>query len=340
MAGVRRVTLHDVASRAGVSTTTASYILNGRSDEMRISQATQDRVRTAADELSYRPNPSARNLRTSTTRTVGLISDLAAGGQFASQMITGATTAARPLDHTVLIGESEGDPDLEAVLINEMLDKRVDGIIYAKVVTAEVDVPAALRGHRAVLLNCVDPKGSLPAVVPDDYEGGRSAAEALLASGITDGIHVVGERTSHGVLAGGLRLNGIRDVLRAGGARLESELVCPWAVPDAYQAVSAYLEAGGAPRGLLCMNDRIAMGTYQALEEHGLSVPHDVSVVSFDGSDLATWLRPRVTSVVLPYAELGARAVDLVLGEDLGLNGVTRVPMPVLHGQSVMVVSP
>jgi LacI family transcriptional regulator len=340
MAGVRRVTLHDVAARAGVSTTTASYILNGRSDEMRISPATQERVRVAAGELSYRPNPSARNLRTSTTRTVGLISDLAAGGQFASQMITGATTAARPLDHTVLIAESEGDPDLEALLISEMVDKRVDGIVYAKVVTAEVTVPAALRDQRAVLLNCIDPEGSLPAVVPDDYEGGRSAATALLASGIRDGIHVVGERPTPGALAGGLRLNGIRDRLRVDGARLESELVCPWAVRDAYAAVSAFLDAGGAPRGLLCMNDRIAMGAYQALAEHGLSVPGDVSVVSFDGSELASWLRPQVTSVVLPYAELGARAVDLVLSDLSGDAGVTRVPMPVFYGQSVIASTP
>lgn len=339
MAGVRRVTLHDVAARAGVSTTTASYILNGRSDEMRIAPTTQERVRAAADDLSYRPNPSARNLRTSTTRTVGLISDLAAGGQFASQMITGATTAARPRDHTVLIAESEGDPDLEALLISEMLDKRVDGIVYAKVVTAEVEVPAALVGQRAVLLNCVDPRGKLPAVVPDDYEGGRSAATALLASGIHDGIHVVGERPNPGSLAGGLRLSGIRDRLRVDGARLESELVCSWAVREAYAAVSAFLEAGGAPRGLLCMNDRIAMGAYQALADHGLSVPGDVSVVSFDGSDLATWLRPQVTSVVLPYAELGARAVELVLSESVEASGVTRVSMPVLMGQSVSVTT-
>lgn len=335
MPGPRRVTLHDVAARAGVSTTTASYILNGRSDEMRISTATQERVRVAAEELSYRPNPSARNLRTSTTRTVGLISDLAAGGQFASQMITGATTAARPLDHTVLIAESEGDPDLEALLISEMVDKRVDGIVYARVNTSEVEVPAALGDQRAVLLNCIDPRGLLPAVVPDDYEGGRSAASALLRSGIRDGIYVVGERLNPGSLAGDLRLNGIRDRLRVDGAQLESELVCSWAVREAYGAVTAFLDAGGAPRGFLCMNDRIAMGTYQALAEHGLSVPGDVSVVSFDGSDLATWLRPQVTSVVLPYAELGARAVELVLADAAQDAHVTRVPMPVLEGQSV-----
>ena len=115
--------------------------------------------------------------------------------------------------------------------------------------------------------------------------------------------------------------------------------MCSWAVREAYEAVSAFLEAGGAPRGLLCMNDRIAMGAYQALAEHGLSVPGDVSVVSFDGSDLATWLRPQVTSVVLPYAELGARAVELLLSESVEASGVTRVPCRSLMGQSVSVTT-
>ena len=88
------------------------------------------------------------------------------------------------------------------------------------------------------------------------------------------------------------------------------------------------------------MNDRIAMGTYQALAEHGLSVPGDVSVVSFDGSDLATWLRPQVTSVVLPYAALGARAVDLLLCAAAVEAEITRVPMPVLAGRSVATPPP
>jgi LacI family transcriptional regulator len=331
----RRVTLSDVATRAGVSTTTASYILNGRSDEMRISTATQDRVRRAADELSYRPNPSARNLRTSTTRTVGLISDQVAGGQFASQMITGASAAARQQDHFVLIGESQGDPELEALLVAQMLDQRVDGIVYATVITSDVDLPDVLRDQRAVLLNCFDHSSPWPAVVPDDYQGGRSAVEALVGGEFRDSVHVVGDRPVAGGTAAGLRLDGIRDALQAAGSDLRSEVACDWNVRDAFAAVSGFLDGGGRPDALVCMNDRIAMGTYQALAAHGLSVPGDVSVVSFDGSDLGTWLRPQVTSVVLPYAEMGARAVDILLGEPSLEVGVERVPMPVLHGESV-----
>jgi LacI family transcriptional regulator len=334
VANSRRVTLSDVAELAGVSATTASYILNGRSDEMRIAVATQERVRRAAVDLNYRPNLSARNLRTATTRTVGMITDLVAGGPFASQMITGASVASRSQNHVILIGESQGDVELEELLINEMLDRRVDGIVYAKVVTAQIDVPDVLRNQRAVLLNCVDRSASLPAVVPDEYEGGRSAAAALLAGGIRGGIHVVGERPRGGALAGPLRYDGIRDGLRAAGSDVASEIICGWSVREGFEAVSAFLGAGTVPQGLITMNDRVAMGTYQALAEHGLRVPTDVSLVSFDGSDLAEWLRPMLTSVVLPYAELGARAVDLVLGDHRDA-GVVRVPMPIAPGQSV-----
>jgi LacI family transcriptional regulator len=335
VATTRRVTLSDVAELAGVSATTASYILNGRSHEMRIALATQERVRRAAVDLNYRPNPSARNLRTSTTNTVGVISDLVAGGQFASQMLTGASISARAQDHYIVIGESQGDVELEGLLLTEMLDRRVDGIVYAKVVTSEIEVPDVLREHRAILLNCVDRNASVPAVVPDDYEGGRSAASAVLAGGITHGVHVVGDRPAGGAIAGPLRFDGIRDQMRAAGADVASEIPCGWTAPEAFEAVSAMLAAGDRPGALVCMNDRIAMGTYQALAEHGLRVPDDVSVVSFDGSDLAGWLRPAVTSVVLPYAELGAKAVDLLLGDHGRDAGVVRVPMPVAHGRSV-----
>jgi LacI family transcriptional regulator len=331
----RKPTLSDVARRAGVSATTASYILNGRSDEMRIAPDTQERVRQAAADLKYRPNPSARSLRTATTRTVGVISDLVAGGQFASQMITGASAAARMLDHFIVIGESQGDPDLEALLIEEMLDRRVDGIVYATLVTEEIKVPKALRHQRAVLLNCVDRSATLPAVVPDEYQGGRSAAAEVMAGGAADGVHVVGERPRAGAIAGGLRLDGLRDGLRALGGGLAGEIACEWAVGPAYDAVDAFLTAGGTPGAMVCLNDRIAMGTYQALAAHGLLVPVDVSVVSFDGSELARWLRPELTSVVLPYAELGARAVELVLDPEARGTGVVRVPMPVSHGGSV-----
>lgn len=319
-----------------MSATTASYILNGRSAQMRIAPDTQRRVLDAAAALRYRPNPSARSLRTARTRTVGVISDLIAGGPFGSAMLTGASAAARRLDHVLVIGETQGDRGLEALLIEEMLDRRVDGVVYATVVTSEIILPAQLAATRVVLLNCVDPAAKVPAVVPDDYQGGRVAARAMVARRGGEGLFVVGNDVMPGAVAGGLRLAGIRDELATTGHQLAGLVLSDWTVAPAYDAVASFLDEV-RPRGLICMNDRIAMGAYQALTERGLTVPDDVAVVSFDGSDLASWLRPRLTTVTLPYGELGARAIELLLDPAAGATppGTIRIPMPLQAGGSV-----
>jgi LacI family transcriptional regulator len=100
------------------------------------------------------------------------------------------------------------------------------------------------------------------------------------------------------------------------------------------------LLAGGAPvTALLCLNDRIAFGAYQAIQEAGRHIPDDISVIAFDDSDLASWLRPQLTSVALPHFELGRRAVELLFGDD-GHTGRQLVPMPLRERGSIAGVSP
>ena len=168
-----------------------------------------------------------------------------------------------------------------------MIGRQVDGIIYATLAARSVTVPRDLFGQRVVLLNCVDPQADLPSVMPDDVMGGRVAAQALLDAGVDEAIYVVGEDPDDLVVAGPARLDGVRQTMSAAGLELAGTVACTWAVTPAYDAVSALLAGGVRPRGLICLNDRVAMGVYQALTEHGLGVPHDVAVVSFDGSELA-----------------------------------------------------
>jgi LacI family transcriptional regulator len=331
----RTVTLSDVAERAGVSTTTASYILNGRSVQMRISPQTERRVRDAVAALGYRPNRNARNLRTSTTKTFGVISDFVASGSYASRMLTGAGTAARRSGHLMVIGETEGDPEVEALLVEEMLDRRVDGIVYVRRTTSKIVVPPSLENEHVVLLNCVAANSRLPSVLPDELTGGRSAAETLLAAGVADSVYVVGEDPTPEAVAGPLRLRGVRERLQEDGHRLAGVISCGWSAPEAHDAVHRWLMDGVRPSAMICLNDRVAMGVYQALATHGLDVPQDVSVVSFDGSELASWLRPAVTSVALPYAEMGALAVELLTDPDGAATRTVRVPMPIAPGDSV-----
>ena len=104
----RRVTLREVAQRAGVSPTTASFVLAGRED-MRISAEARLRVRRAAAELDYRPNLTARSLRTKVTRTIALVSDTIATGPYGGAMVRGALSAALEEEHLLFVTETDGD---------------------------------------------------------------------------------------------------------------------------------------------------------------------------------------------------------------------------------------
>jgi LacI family transcriptional regulator len=327
-----RVTLRDVADRAGVSRTTASFVMTGRRD-MRISADAEERVRRAARELNYRPNLMARSLRTNDSQTIGLISDVIATEAFAGELVRGTLATAVLRDHLMFIGETEGDTAVEQRLAQDMLDRGVRGFLYGAMFTRRATVPAILRGHPVVLLNCVTRARGYPMVVPDEREAGRTAASALLTDGHRDEIWVVGEVLPH-VIAATERLDGVRRALGAAGTEPAGLIDCLWWPEQARQAVTTFLGDGGRPTAFIAMNDRVALGVYQAVASAGLRVPDDVSVVSFDDSDLASWLQPRLTSVALPHFELGRVAVELLLDESRR-PGVHRIPMPLRDRASI-----
>jgi LacI family transcriptional regulator len=151
----KRVTLADVAARSGMSIAAASMILNGRPDT-RLSQDAHDRVHAAARELGYRPNVAARGLRTAKTHTIGFVSDVVATTRFASGLIRGALAAAEAAGHVVLVAETGGESAREAEAIEALLDRQVDGIIFATMRAREVFLPELPDGTPAVMLNATN----------------------------------------------------------------------------------------------------------------------------------------------------------------------------------------
>lgn len=334
-----RVTLADVARVAGVSRTTASFVLTGRTD-MRISTDAQRRVLDAAAQLGYRPNLTARSLRTSVTRTIGLISDTIATTPYAGEVIRGALDTALKHDCLLFVAETGADRVAEERLIAEMVDRQVDGLVYAAMFTQHREPPESLRKRPTVLLNCVAESSDAPLVLPDEVEAGRTAARAVLEAGHKADIYVIGGRhttpeTPSGAYAGHERMRGIEEAFARAESEIGGVVECAWHGPEyGYEAVRDLLRSGRRPRALICMNDRLALGAYQVLQESGLTIPDDVSVVSFDDSDLASWLRPRLTSVALPHYELGKAAVDILLGNKLEAK-IYRIPMPIRPRASV-----
>jgi LacI family transcriptional regulator len=307
---------------------------------MRISTETERRVVQVARELNYRPYLVAGSLRGHSTRTIGLISDTVATDVFAGQIIRGCLTTAVLNDHLLFVGESEGAPRLERELIRSMQDRGVSGFLYACMYTRKVTIGADLHDHPLVLVNCRSRNYPTAEVIPDERGGGRSAAAVLLAAGHTDGVYLVGE-TPTAVFAARQRRLGIEETLTAAGHRLAGAVHCTWWPDPAYTAVTDFLRnrADGTtdpvpPTAFICLNDRVALGTYQALEQAALTVPGQVSVVSFDDSDLAGWMRPGLTSVGLPHFELGRAATEMLLDPNRK-PGTRYIPMPLNQGASV-----
>lgn len=333
----KRATLADVARLAGLSTTAASMILNGRPDT-RLSQDAHDRVNAAAQALGYRPNVAARGLRTDKTLTIGFISDVVATTRFASGLIKGALAAAEGAGHVVLVLETGGDPARETGAIAAVLDRQVDGIIFATMRARELFVPNLPSGTAVVMLNATNAQHTT-SVLPDEYAGGAQAVQILVDHGHRDGIVLLGqndevERDVFRSATVARRVAGIRSSMATHGLEfVAEESIWLWEPDEGYKATRQLLERGEDVRALLCMNDRIAFGAYQALAEAGLSVPHDISIVSFDNDELAAYLRPGLTTVALPHEAMGRRAVELLLTPTS--EGETLVPMPVVMRDSV-----
>ena len=329
----KRATLMDVAALSGMSKTAVSLVLNDRPGS-RISEDAVRRIREAARQLNYRPNPAARSLRVGKTSTIGFISDDVTITRYASAMIRGILDVADERDHGVLIAETGNHPLQLEKALDAMIDRQVDGIVMGAMSARALDLPELPQGLRVVTANCISPAAH-SAVLPEEHEAGYRMARLLLDAGHGDGIAIVGNapiaRTDPRIsVTIGDRFAGIDRALSEAGvepiAVLDFEL---WEIANGYDATVALLDREPAATALICMNDRVAFGAYQAIQEHHLQVPEDISIASFDDDDvIAPHLRPGLTTARLQYEEMGRLATQLVL-DPAAPEGVQTVPMPI-----------
>ena len=306
----------DVAKQAGVSRTTVSLVLNGRADAASIPEVTRQRVWDAAAKLSHRPNAYARGLRGTQTRVIGLLTDDIATAPYAVQIIQGAQDAAHEAGHQLMIIDTHGETDAADEALGMMASWRVDGVVYATDYHREITPPQHLGTTSSVLVDCFAPGSGIPAIVPDEAQGGRTATEALIEVGRRR-IGIIAGPDGYPASAG--RLDGYHAALDAAGIERDPDLVGigDWWQESGYELTRRLMTLDEPPTALFCCNDWMAMGAYDALRELGLSIPHDVAVVGFDDRrEIADHMRPRLTTVALPYYEMGRRGVEQVLGSD------------------------
>lgn len=329
-------TMHDVARAAGVSQATVSLVLNDVKGS-RVSAETRERVLAAVTRLGYRVNSAAKSLREGHSRLLGFVGDIVASTPFAGEIIEAAQDRAWADGYLMLIVNTGGDRDLEERAIDSLLSRQVDGIVYAAMYHRRLKVPSALREVPTVVLNAETEDGSLPAVVPDEYAGGRAATQYLLDHG-HERIGFININSLESRLPAVVdRERGFVDAIEAAGLKVDRTLVKrgDGDAETAYQHARRLLDRQRPPTALFCGNDRTAWGAYQAAADLGLRIPADVSVIGFDNQELiAGHLRPGLTTLALPFAEMGRHGVARLLS-GRGGAGVEALACPLVERASV-----
>ena len=335
--GSKAVRMGDIAQRVGVSRTAVSFVLNNR-DDGSVSPATRERILRAAEDLGYRPHAAARALAAQKSGLLGLVTEIVTS-PFGMETVKGAQDRSWQEGKFLLIAATDGNPGLERAAIEKLLEQRVEGLIYASGFHREVTLPDIAFDVPTVLVHCFDAERRLPSIVPDEEGGGHSATRHLIEAGHRriGFINLEPDTTAaHG------RLAGYRRALVDAGVVPDDDLVMAIdsSADSGYVAASALLDLADRPTALFCGTDRIAMGAYDAIKERGLSIPSDVAVVGFDNQELiAAYLRPKLTTVALPFHEMGTRGVEmlgtaLAAGQPIAPEQVT-VGCPLVERSSV-----
>jgi LacI family transcriptional regulator len=309
----RPPTMADIARQAGVSRTAVSFVLNNHASAASIPAETRDRILEAAKQLSYRPNLAAQVLHTNQTHTIGFITDEIATTPHAVNIIRGAQDAAWAHGKLLLIVNTGADATVKEAAIEMMLGRQVEGIIYAAMYHQEVALPPNIHEGSAVLIDCFSADRSLPSVVPDELQGGRTATEVLL----NKGHRRIGFLNNVDPIPATFgRLEGYKQALSAYNVPFDENLV-RFHVGDSrggYRGTLELLQLPEPPTAIFCFRDAMAMGVYDALRTLGLSVPNDVAVMGFDDQELiAAQLSPPLSTIQLPHYQMGQWAVEFLL---------------------------
>ena len=313
--GFRRPTMADVARLAGVSATTVSFVINSTPNEV-IRADTRQRVLAAIAELGYRPNRAAQGLRTRRSSTIGFITDEVTVESFVGQIITGAHDVAWHHGSVLLVINTMRSKAVRRVALDNLVDRQVDGIIFATAGTRKVTLPAVADRAPTILVNCFTTEDSLPCVLPDEVAGGRTAVRIVIDAGHTRIAYLTGEP---GAWATRARLRGFREELRHAGIDLGDQVVLAgnYQVDSGYELTHELLARPHRPTAILCGNDRMALGALLALREKGVDVPGEMSLVGYDDQDaLITRISPAITSVRLPFYEMGRWAAERLFAQD------------------------
>lgn len=323
----RRVTIADVAALAGVHPGTVSRALNAKT-QSQVNLETAGRVREAAKQLGYAPNPAARGLRTSSSMTIGvIIPDLT--NPIFPPMVRGIDSYLAPHGYSSVVVNTDGSDEAERHQFDSLMQRQVDGFIFATGHSGpSMAAEAYRRGVNAVMVNRDSRGVPYPAIVGDDSEGIRASLIHLSDLGHVRLVHLAGPI---GFSTSEIRAKAFLDGCRELGLEGRVVQTSAYSVDEGQRAMESVLDAvEWHPTAVVAGNDLLALGVYHALRNRGMRCPDDVSVVGFNDMPFAGDFQPPMTTVRTPHFELGVEAARVLLDriEHEGLPTI-RVVLPV-----------
>ncbi len=310
----RRTTISDIARKASVGVGTVSRVLN---HDPKVKDSTRQKVQSVIKKMGYQPSFTARSLRTQKTHVIGFIADAVATTPYAVNVIKGAQDAAWEKGKLLLVVDADNDAPRRERAIKTMLERKVEGVIYAAMFHQEVILTEDFKQIPTVLVDCYDSTRSFPSVVPNEVLGGQEATLKLIEANHKRIGLITVDQLKLGFPASIGRLMGYKQALAAHTIPYDAQLICEGAAGTAlsgYQHTLHLMQLAKPPTAIFCGNDQIAMGAYDALKSLGLLIPDDVSVVGFDNLEvIAPYLNPPLSTMALPHYAMGQWAINYLL---------------------------
>ncbi|MGM0830142.1 MAG: catabolite control protein A [Bacillota bacterium] len=303
------VTIYDVAREANVSMATVSRVVNGNPN---VKPATRKKVLEVIARLGYRPNAVARGLASKKTTTVGvIIPDIS--NIFYAELARGIEDIATMYKYNIILSNSDQNAEKELHLLNTMLGKQVDGILFLGGHISEEHVQEFERSPVPIVLaGAVEETSKVPSVNIDYKAASYDAVTELLEKGHKRIGFVSGP--FHDTINMKFKLEGYREALAKAGVEYSDDLVVEgeYTYDSGLEAWQRFSELEDKPTAIFVGNDETALGVVHGAQDQNVSIPDEVEVISFDNTRLALMVRPQLTSVVQPLYDIGAVAMRLL----------------------------
>lgn len=302
------ITIYDVAREANVSMATVSRVVNGNPN---VKPATRKKVLATIKELGYRPNAVARGLASKKTTTVGaIIPDISS--IFFAELARGIEDIATMYKYNIILSNSDQNKDKELQLINTMLEKQVDGIIFMGGNISEEHADAFESSSVPVVLAATyDGTDTLASVNIDYKQAAYEAVNYLIEKGNDKIAFVSGHEDT---MIDRLKEEGYRQAMQEANKQVIDDYILhgDYSYHYGLKAADKLLKLENKPSAVFAASDEMALGVVHGIQDKGYKVPEDLDVVGFDNTRLATMVRPTLTTIVQPMYDIGAVAMRLL----------------------------